>query len=131
MSHHGVSIEEIARLVGHASTRTTEIVYRRELRARHHPRRRDHGQALHRKPSLRTGPARRQDLHSQPPIPGLSDLPVRARLPQAVGQRAVPPGSLRGVRVAARSASAVACSAASIPRRLSEQGDTARVLERG
>jgi integrase len=27
-----VSIEEIARLVGHASTRTTEIVYRRELR---------------------------------------------------------------------------------------------------
>ena len=32
MSHGGVSIEEIARLVGHASTRTTEIVYRRELR---------------------------------------------------------------------------------------------------
>ena len=32
MSHHGVSIEEIARLVGHATTRTTEIVYRRELR---------------------------------------------------------------------------------------------------
>jgi integrase len=32
MSHHGVSIEEIARLVGHASTRTAEIVYRRELR---------------------------------------------------------------------------------------------------
>jgi integrase len=32
MSHHGVSTEEIARLVGHASTRTTEIVYRRELR---------------------------------------------------------------------------------------------------
>jgi integrase len=30
MSHHGVSIEEIARLVGHASTRTTEIVYRRD-----------------------------------------------------------------------------------------------------
>jgi integrase len=29
MSHHGVSIEEIARLVGHASARTTEIVYRR------------------------------------------------------------------------------------------------------
>jgi hypothetical protein len=27
-----VSIEEIARLVGHATTRTTEIVYRRELR---------------------------------------------------------------------------------------------------
>jgi len=32
MSHQGVSTEEIARLVGHASTRTTEIVYRRELR---------------------------------------------------------------------------------------------------
>jgi integrase len=32
MSHREVSIEEIARLVGHASTRTTEIVYRRELR---------------------------------------------------------------------------------------------------
>ncbi len=32
MSHQEVSIEEIARLVGHASTRTTEIVYRRELR---------------------------------------------------------------------------------------------------
>jgi integrase len=32
MSYQGVSIEEIARLVGHASTRTTEIVYRRELR---------------------------------------------------------------------------------------------------
>lgn len=32
MSHHGVSIEEIARLVGHATTRTTDTVYRRELR---------------------------------------------------------------------------------------------------
>jgi hypothetical protein len=32
MSHRGVSIEEIARLVGHASTRTSETVYRRELR---------------------------------------------------------------------------------------------------
>jgi integrase len=32
MSHHGVSIEEIAHLVGHASTRTTEVIYRRELR---------------------------------------------------------------------------------------------------
>jgi integrase len=32
MSRHGVSIEEIARLVGHSSTRTTEVVYRRELR---------------------------------------------------------------------------------------------------
>jgi integrase len=32
MSHHGVSIKEIARLAGHASTRTTEVVYHRELR---------------------------------------------------------------------------------------------------
>jgi hypothetical protein len=32
MSHHGVSTEEIARLVGHTSTRTTEVVSRRELR---------------------------------------------------------------------------------------------------
>ena len=32
MSRHGVSIEEIAHLVGHTSTRTTEVVYRRELR---------------------------------------------------------------------------------------------------
>jgi len=32
MSHQGVAIEEIARLVVHATTRTTEIVYRRELR---------------------------------------------------------------------------------------------------
>ncbi len=32
LSHQGVSIEEIARLAGHATTRTTEIVYRRELR---------------------------------------------------------------------------------------------------
>src|SRR5262249_18099548 len=32
MSHHGVSIEEIARLAGHTSTRTTEVVYRRDLR---------------------------------------------------------------------------------------------------
>jgi integrase len=32
LSRHGVSTEEIARLAGHASTRTTEVVYRRELR---------------------------------------------------------------------------------------------------
>jgi integrase len=32
MSHRGVSIEEIARLVGHSSTHITETVYRRELR---------------------------------------------------------------------------------------------------
>jgi integrase len=32
MSHRGVSIEDIARLAGHTSSRTTEVVYRRELR---------------------------------------------------------------------------------------------------
>jgi integrase len=32
MSSRGVTTEEIARLVGHASTRTTEVIYRRELR---------------------------------------------------------------------------------------------------
>jgi integrase len=32
LSHRGVGIEEIARLAGHASTRTTEVVYRWELR---------------------------------------------------------------------------------------------------
>jgi integrase len=32
MSSTGVPVEEIARLAGHSSTRTTEVVYRRELR---------------------------------------------------------------------------------------------------
>ena len=32
MSHSGVSVEEIARLAGHSSSRTTETIYRRELR---------------------------------------------------------------------------------------------------
>jgi NAD(P)-dependent dehydrogenase (short-subunit alcohol dehydrogenase family) len=32
MSTSGVPVEEIARLAGHSSTRTTELVYRRELR---------------------------------------------------------------------------------------------------
>jgi len=32
MSYQGVPVEEIARLAGHASSRTTEVVYRRELR---------------------------------------------------------------------------------------------------
>lgn len=32
MSVSGVPVEEIARLAGHSSSRTTEIVYRRELR---------------------------------------------------------------------------------------------------
>ena len=32
MSYRGVPVEEIARLAGHASSRTTEVIYRRELR---------------------------------------------------------------------------------------------------
>jgi hypothetical protein len=32
MSYQGVPVEEIACLAGHASVRTTEVVYRRELR---------------------------------------------------------------------------------------------------
>jgi integrase len=32
VSYQGVPVEEIARLAGHASSRTTEVVYRRELR---------------------------------------------------------------------------------------------------
>jgi hypothetical protein len=31
-SYQGVRVEEIAGLVGHASSRTTEVIYRRELR---------------------------------------------------------------------------------------------------
>ena len=32
VSYQGVPVEEIARLAGHASSRTTEVIYRRELR---------------------------------------------------------------------------------------------------
>ena len=32
MSYQGVPVEEIARLAGHASSRTIEVIYRRELR---------------------------------------------------------------------------------------------------
>lgn len=32
MSSSGVPVEEIARIAGHSSTRTTEVIYRRELR---------------------------------------------------------------------------------------------------
>jgi len=39
LSLGGVPIEEIARIAGHATTRTTELVYRQELRPRHHHRR--------------------------------------------------------------------------------------------
>jgi integrase len=32
LSDHGVPVEEIARLVGHSSTTTTELVYRKQIR---------------------------------------------------------------------------------------------------
>jgi len=32
LSASGTPVEEIARLAGHSSTRTTEVIYRRELR---------------------------------------------------------------------------------------------------
>jgi hypothetical protein len=32
MSESGIAVEEIARLAGHSSSRTTEVVYRHELR---------------------------------------------------------------------------------------------------
>ena len=32
MSYQGVPVEEVAPLAGHASSRTTEVIYRRELR---------------------------------------------------------------------------------------------------
>jgi hypothetical protein len=32
MSYQGVPVEEIARLDGHGSSRTTQVIYRRELR---------------------------------------------------------------------------------------------------
>ena len=46
MSHHGVSTEEIARLAGHASTRTTEVVVPPRIAAGDHHRRPDHGRDL-------------------------------------------------------------------------------------
>jgi integrase len=53
MSSSGVPVEEIARLAGHANTRTTEVVYRRELR-----------------PVLTTGAEAMDRLFLSPPVPG-------------------------------------------------------------
>ena len=46
MSYQGVPVEEIARLARHASSRTTEVVYRRELRPVITTRGRSHGPDL-------------------------------------------------------------------------------------
>jgi integrase len=53
MSSSGVPVEEIARLAGHANTRTTEVVYRRELR-----------------PVLTTGAEAMDRLFQSSPVPG-------------------------------------------------------------
>ncbi len=37
LSWSGMPVEEIARLAGHPSTRTTEVIYRKELRPGHGP----------------------------------------------------------------------------------------------
>jgi integrase len=55
MSISGVPVEEIARLAGHSNTRTTEVVYRRELR-----------------PVLTTGAEAMDKLFSSPPVPATS-----------------------------------------------------------
>ena len=46
MSSSGLPVEEIARLAGHSSSRTTEVVHRRELRPGPDHGSRSHGQAL-------------------------------------------------------------------------------------
>jgi hypothetical protein len=53
MSSSGVPVEAIARLAGHANTRTTEVVYRRELR-----------------PVLTTGAEAMDRLFPSSPVPG-------------------------------------------------------------
>jgi integrase len=55
MSSSGVPVEEIARLAGHSNTRTTEVVYRRELR-----------------PVLTTGAEAMDKLFRSPPVPAAS-----------------------------------------------------------
>lgn len=46
MSTSGVPVEEMARLAGHANSRTTEVVYRRETTSSADHRRRSHGHDL-------------------------------------------------------------------------------------
>ena len=55
MSSSGVPVEEIARLAGHSNTRTTEVVYRRELR-----------------PVLTTGAEAMDKLFPSSPVPAAS-----------------------------------------------------------
>jgi integrase len=78
MSHQGVAIEEIARLAGHATTRTTEIVYRRELRPVSPPAPRSWTSSSP-EPSPRAGPGTAKDPHKPP-----TGLP-NTRLPGSTG----------------------------------------------
>jgi hypothetical protein len=54
MSHHGISTQEIARLVGQASTRTTEVVYPPGAAASDHHSRGNHGRDPRRRPGFPT-----------------------------------------------------------------------------
>jgi integrase len=78
LSHHGVSIEEIARLVGHASTRTTEVVYRRELR-----------------PVITTGAEIMDELFKESPAPAPAPATARSHKPPAA-PLITPPDPLNG-----------------------------------
>jgi hypothetical protein len=53
-------------LAGHATTRTTEVVYCRELRRVITTRRRDHGRVLRRRLAPCAGPGAAEDLHEPP-----------------------------------------------------------------
>ena len=76
MSHQGVSIEEIAGLAGHATTRTTEIVYRRELRPVITTGAEIMDLALH--PNLASAPASEppKDPHTPAAGPPIPDFPA-------------------------------------------------------
>ena len=76
VSSSGVPIEEIARLAGHSNTRTTEVVYRRELR-----------------PVLTTGAEAMDRLFPSTPARGDGKTPPSARL-RACGSSVVQLGSV-------------------------------------
>jgi integrase len=78
MSSSGVPVEEIARLAGHSNTRTTEVVYRRELR----PVLTTGAEAMDRLfPSPRPGTVQPDSsaIRSAGPINAFSALPAAAR----------------------------------------------------
>ena len=60
MSANGVPVENIALLVGHDRTATTESVYRHEIRPALTPRRRGNGQGLWTAPELTAAAAIRR-----------------------------------------------------------------------